>query len=121
MPSDMVEKSSYLRQFTLCTMLAADILHQVNVSISPTAVANQIKQNKESALASDDLNAQICYSSGKNMYTLVQHCAGYHFDTFRHNKPKLENRVCLMNPVITSSIGRGGAGAEKFVWALLDW
>ena len=54
-------------------------------------------------------------------FIYVQNPVGFHVDTFGDQKPVLENKICFVDESISDSIGRGGAGKSKFVWALLDW
>ena len=64
-------------------------------------------------------------------FTLVMHPVGGHLDTFADDEPSLENRVCFsfnLNqdgrtgiPHTGYRYGRGGAGMNKFCFALLDW
>jgi hypothetical protein len=61
-----------------------------------------------------------------NKHTLVAYPVGYHIDVFADKEPSLENRICFVytNRCQAGSgpaLGRGGAGAGKFCWALLDW
>ena len=59
-------------------------------------------------------------------YTMVMHPVGRHYDVFADGKPSLENRVCFVVEDIRSNLslttyGRGGAGLNKFCFAILDW
>ena len=56
----------------------------------------------------------------KNTHTLVCHPVGYHRDMFSEQKQSLENKICFVVPR-KLGMGRGGAGPNKFVVALLDW
>ena len=52
-------------------------------------------------------------------FSLISSNVGYHFDAFQ-DVPSLENKKCLTwgNH---DYVGRGGAGPNKFAFALLDW
>ena len=59
-------------------------------------------------------------------YTMVSHPVERHYDVFADGKPSLENRVCFVVENIRSNLslttyGRGGAGINKFCFAILDW
>ena len=66
-----------------------------------------------------------------NRHTKVQHAVGAHQDTFGSvgsGKDKsvlhsLENKICIVDEslYLKYGTGRGGAGAGKFVFAILDW
>lgn len=54
-----------------------------------------------------------------NKYTNVSHSVGMHLDVV--GTPSLENKACFIVQGRGPSMGRGGAGSGKFVFALLDW
>lgn len=64
-------------------------------------------------------------------FTLVMHPVGGHLDVFADKQPSLENRVCFSFDLDQNGrtgiqhtgyrYGRGGAGMNKFCFALLDW
>ena len=59
------------------------------------------------------------YLSTIHRHTLVEHPVGFHLDHIQ-GQPVLENKVCFtMNK--DGQTGRGGAGPNTFVFALLDW
>ena len=71
------------------------------------------------------------YATNFLNFTLIMHAVGRHLDFFSESKPSLENRVCFsfdLNKQGQSGVGstgsgygRGGAGTERFCYALLDW
>ena len=121
MPKHMIEQEEVLQRFTLFKIQSAHILQAVDQCISPGAVQTQLRENNEALNGSQCLLDQIIKVSLSNHHTLVQHPVGYHFDVFADRVPKLENRMCFVDHQEKSSVGRGGAGPSKFVWALLDW
>jgi hypothetical protein len=62
-----------------------------------------------------------------NKHTMVAYPVGYHRDVFADKKAALENRICFRNIRRSQrrqqgpALGRGGAGAGVYCWALLDW
>ena len=118
---ELVEQHLVLQQFVLFKMMAPCILNRIDPGISPSAVIAQIQQNNAAFKLSSTLQEQIIEVSKMNNFTYVQHPVGYHIDTFKKNKPVLENKICFVDTSVTNSTGRGGAGRCKFVWALLDW
>jgi hypothetical protein len=61
-----------------------------------------------------------------NKHTMVAYPVGYHRDVFAEKKAALENRICFRNKRRSQrrqgpALGRGGAGAGQYCWALLDW
>ena len=57
-------------------------------------------------------------------HTLVTHPVGYHVDVFSNGvTSRLENKICFDIPASrkTGSVGRGGAGSGRFVFAIIDW
>jgi hypothetical protein len=60
----------------------------------------------------------------ENVYTVVAYPVVYHYDTFKHNKHSLENKMCFkieFNEPDIVNMGRGGFGNKSFCFALLDW
>jgi hypothetical protein len=57
----------------------------------------------------------------RSRHTVVTHAVGFHRDVFDKGKPILENKKCFVVPSLGTGCGRGGAGKNKFVVALLDW
>jgi hypothetical protein len=62
----------------------------------------------------------------QNKHTMVAYPVGYHRDVFADNKAALENRICFVDKRRSQRregpvLGRGGAGAGSYCWALLDW
>ena len=57
-----------------------------------------------------------------NRFSLVAYPVAYHFDVFIGQCQSLENKICLSfdKNEFDGSIGRGGDGSKKFVFALLD-
>ena len=60
--------------------------------------------------------------AAQNHYTLVAYPVSYHYDVFRKGEHSLENKVCFKFDLAENQvdIGRGGGGADVFVFALLD-
>ena len=71
------------------------------------------------------------YATNYLNFTLVMHPVGRHLDEFSDRKPSLENKVFFSFPLSKNEssglantgykYGRGGAGLNKFCYALLDW
>ena len=71
------------------------------------------------------------YAENFQNYTLVMHAVGGHLDVFADGKPSLETRICfsfLLDKFENTSVwnsgsgnGRGGAGMDKFCFALIHW
>ncbi|GFH47040.1 predicted protein [Chaetoceros tenuissimus] len=65
-------------------------------------------------------------------FTLVMHAVALHLDRFSDGEESLENRLCFSFPLDRDGrsglaktgscpYGRGGAGLDRFCFALLDW
>lgn len=126
MPPDMLDNHPALRSFMEAKILAAQVLEKLNkvlggVLVQPGAAANTLKHLAEARELSGSENEIIKLVSARNRYTVVAYAVGFHVDVFGGSKPSLENKVCFVHPGMNGSCGRGGAGAGKFMWALLDW
>ena len=60
--------------------------------------------------------------AAQNHYTLVAYPVSYHYDVFRKGEHSLEKN-CFKFDLAENQvdIGRGGRGADVFVFSLLDW
>ena len=57
-----------------------------------------------------------------NKFSVVAYPVCYHYDIFKDRAPSLENKICFsFASESNESIGRGGDGPGRFVFALLDW
>jgi hypothetical protein len=118
----LVEQYPFLYNFAEAKVIAALLLENMNTTLQ--FEIHKAAVCKELGVISD------CDSSSRktmlqdfikvNTHTLVCHAVGYHRDNFTGQKPSLENKICFVVPRKTG-MGRGGAGPDKYVVALLDW
>lgn len=127
LPVFLFEKYNFLYDFVRCKVETALVLQALKanfgLNVQPGAVATQMAQLEAARVLYDGNDMAILrHVSRLNMYTLVAYPVAYHTDTFADGEASLENKVCFVNPPMNSKgIGRGGAGADEFVYALLDW
>ena len=112
----------FLYDFAEAKIISALLLESVNIKMSFNI--HQAAVTKELGVLStcDSTSRKIMLRDfiNKNTHTLVVHTVGYHRVTFKENKQSLENNFFFVVPSQTR-IGRGGAGPNKYVAALLDW
>ena len=132
---DQLNQFPILTQFPLCRVETAQLLQHRNETLSfciacPGAVDNFIGEfeNATALMVSVSFKNSIGYYLAKNCHlTLLAHPVGYHRDTFSNNSgDTIENKVLFVcrdqsNTTSTLPLGRGGAGAGMYVYALLDW
>jgi hypothetical protein len=92
-------------------------------AVQPLAVQQTLDDLKEAKELSNNMEDILSLVSSKSKYSMVCYPVGYHIDTFQLNMPSLENKICFINKRWkgTKGCGRGGAGPNQYVWALLDW
>jgi hypothetical protein len=118
----LIKQYPFLYDFAEAKVLSALILANLNnmlpFNIHQAAVAKEIA----AVCDCDDSYRKIMLRDfiNKNMHTLVGHPVGYHRDIFAKQKQSLENKICFIVQK-QSGMGRGGAGPNKYVVALLDW
>ena len=91
------------------------------MSIVETLDNNYIRKRKRDApsnLPSPQAHFLTMYAT-KQSNSIVEYAAGYHVDVFG-DKPSLENKKCFVLRNKSDYVGRGGAGPQKYVFALLD-
>jgi hypothetical protein len=149
MTKQLFHKYKFLfTEFARKKMFAVLILSELNMQIQPFAVENELslikKAREELGNYSSERNntgskfdkirieksergtkiehARLYYDYNK--VTLITHPVGYHRDSYgKGNKQGFENRLCLVSADSKKNqgLGRGGAGPNKYVIALLDW
>jgi hypothetical protein len=130
LPTAVLKQYSCLQEFMELKIYTALILQELNktraIPIQPAAVQDQLKQLEIARSKSDTYFEVLANVSDLNKYSKVAYSVGYHVDKFKKDgegvyQPSLENKVCFINIQQWGTCGRGGAGPEQFVWALLDW
>jgi hypothetical protein len=127
LPPGLLKKFPVLLEFIKLKIYTAQILALLNsqhgYALQPLAARATLDDLKEAQELSGDVVEILCLVSCKNMYSMVCYPVGYHVDTFAGNKASLENKICFIMKSWkgTRGCGRGGAGPNKYVWALLDW
>jgi hypothetical protein len=128
----MLERSPYLFEFAekkiMAAIICANILALTGVFIQPQAVDHEL-QTLSTVLKEDMSRSNFRMQRkkvlhrfiSKSRHTVVTHAVGYHRDVFDKSKPILENKKCFIVPSLGTGCGRGGAGKDNFVVALLDW
>jgi hypothetical protein len=118
----LIKQYPFLYDFAEAKVVSALLLANVNktipFSIHEAAVAKEI-----SAICDcDDSSRKLMLRDfiNKNTHTLVGHPVGYHRDIFTQQRQSLENKICFVVQK-QSGMGRGGAGPNRYVVALLDW
>jgi hypothetical protein len=128
----MLLRSPFLFEFTEKKIIAAiiciNLLALTGVIIQPLAVDHEL-QTLTNVLKEDlSKSKYLTYRKkilqlfiSRSRHTVVTHAVGFHRDVFDKGKPILENKKCFVVPSLGTGCGRGGAGKNKFVVALLDW
>ena len=111
-----------------CALLLHTIGKVFKYRIQEEAIANAFNDVRQcigmvEASKCVDKDVFIKLLAAQNSYTLVAHPVSYHHDTFAKGEHSLENKICFQYNLTDSNddIGRGGNGAGKFVFSLLDW
>lgn len=127
LPRELLLKFPVLSEFIKLKIYTAQVLEVLNrdhgYALQPLAVRKTLDDLKEAKSFSGNIDDILSLVSSKNMYSMVCYPVGYHVDTFEKNMPSLENKLCFINKRWkgTKGCGRGGAGPNQYVWALLDW
>jgi len=128
LPPELLQKYPVLLEFVQLKVYTAQILKALeddgNYALQPLAVKQTLDDLREAqVLAQGNFGEILFLVSSKNMYSMVSYPVSYHVDTFQANKASLENKICFIRTRWkgTKGCGRGGAGANQYVWALLDW
>ena len=139
----LMKRFPFLYSFAESKVYAAFILDRINslqkIPIQPTAVANEISLYERGLFISPGMRWSSLSKQGRenevrarrgalvlyainNKHTLVTHPVGFHQDKFADGKESLENKVCFkLDGWHKCRMGRGGAGPNVFVFAVLDW
>ena len=128
----MLRRSPFLCEFAeykiFSAIICKNLLAVTRMAIQPLAVENELQTLsaicQHSILHSPFLTARqkvLHRFISKSRHTVVTHAVGYHRDVFDKGKPILENKKCFVVPCFGKGCGRGGAGKDYFVVALLDW
>ena len=118
----LVKNYPFLYDFAEAKMISALLLRSVNsdraMNIHQAAVSKEVGviYGCDSSSRKKLLREYIQL----NTHTLVCHAVGFHRDTFKGQTHSLENKICFIVPR-QNGMGRGGAGRDKYVAALLDW
>lgn len=140
---ELMTKFPFLYNFAETKVYAAFILNEINflrsASVQPTAVNNEIRIYEKSVFIAPGMRWTSLSRKGResqlrprqaalvqyvmhNKHTLVTHPVGFHVDVFADGKESLENKVCfVLGGRQKCPMGRGGAGPNRFVIAILDW
>ena len=108
-------------------IICTNLLAMTGLIIQPLAVENELK-TLASVLECTDSSPFLSHRQkvlnrfiSKSHHTVVTNPVGFHRDVFDKGKPILENKKCFVVPGLGNGCGRGGAGRDNFVVALLDW
>lgn len=128
LPPKLLLKYPVLLEFVQLKIYTAQILKALQdmglYILQPLAVQTTLQDLAESQLLAHGNFGEVLFLvSSRNMYSMVCYPVGYHIDTFQDNKASLENKICFVQTRWkgTKGCGRGGSGANQYVWALLDW
>lgn len=127
LPPELMKKFPVLQEFMKLKIYTAQIMAVLNSkfghALQPLAAKTTLDDLRDAQELSGDIFEILCLVSCMNKYSMVCYPVGYHVDTFAKNKASLENKMCFVvkNWMGTRGCGRGGAGPNKHVWALLDW
>jgi hypothetical protein len=118
----MLKKYPFLYDFAEAKIMSVLLLEAVNTTVMFNIHQAAVEKEIGVIRQCDTYTRKVLLRDFINMntHTLVCHAVGYHRDTFKGNKPSLENKICFVVPS-HKGMGRGGAGSEKHVVALLDW
>jgi hypothetical protein len=118
----LIQKFPFLYDFAEAKIISALLLANVNTTV--VFKIHQAAVTKELGVISGcdgTYRKKVLLDFiGKNTHTLVGHTVGYHRDVFANQQQSLENKTCFVVPKKVGT-GRGGAGTNKYVVALLDW
>ena len=139
MPDDLIAQQEMMQQFFMVKPLSTIILSNVkHFKICPMACQQELFYIRQTQAHLDTLpelgngRKSAFFQYYSKMFvncTLMRHPCGRHIDVFANGMPSLENRICLSCPLDnkeknasgTERYGRGGAGTERYTFALLDW
>jgi hypothetical protein len=127
LPPELMKKFPVLVEFMKLKIYTAQIMAVLNSkhghALQPLAAKTTLDDLRDAQQLSGDVFEILCLVSCMNKYSMVCYPVGYHVDTFAKNKASLENKMCFVVKSWngTRGCGRGGAGPNKYVWALLDW
>jgi len=139
MPDELITQQEIMQQFFMVKPLAAIILSTVTrFKICPIACQQELLYVSRTQAHLDTLpelgngRKSAFYRYYSKMFvncTLMRHPCGRHHDVFSNGIASLENRICFSCPLDnkeknstgTARYGRGGAGTERYTFALLDW
>ena len=111
--------SKELRRYAKVKALSAFALKSIDSNIQPTAVKRMLEMFDKCFAEASGNRELYTDIACKSLHTLIQHPVGYHVDSFSKKQPVLGSKVCFVNSTLVAN-GRGGAGAGKFVWAIVD-
>ena len=135
MTENMLRRSPFLFDYVefkiLSAIICTNLLAMTGLVIQPKAVDNELKKFSRvlPEVLADETKSPFLSKRHKvlhkfislSRHTVVTHPVGYHRDVFDKGEPILENKKCFIVPGIGTGCGRGGAGRNKCVVALLDW
>ena len=122
----------FLHEFALTKVAAGLLFHGINstrdLKIQPQAVAHQQAEISrvcehlytQGTLTLENLVLRLCNTW---RYTRNNYPVAYHVDNFSEaGVPRIENKICFVDPSIHSScgVGRGGCGSKN-VYSLMIW
>jgi hypothetical protein len=124
---ELMKKFPVHFEFMKLKMCTAQIMAVLNSkhghALQPLAAKTTLDDLRDAQQLSGDVFEILFLVSCMNKHNMVCHPVGCHVDTFAKNKASLENKMCFVVKSWngTRGCGRGVAGPNKRVWALLDW
>lgn len=118
----LVKQFPFLYDFAEAKVISALLLQNVNKTVAFNIHQASVTKELGAIWDCDHSSRKKMLRDfiDKNTHTLVGHPVGYHRDVFTERRQSLENKICFVVPR-QLGMGRGGAGPNKYVVALLDW